>query len=526
MPYWPARGCAMVDAVSALDRRFGDWVVQQFAPAAPAGDRDTLQRLAMAASLAVSLKHTCLDLAVCHALQEPLFDALLAGICPADVQRVVTPAVKPLVASADGQRVWLHKYHAFEAAVAQQLHALARAGRLEIITGGPGTGKTWQAAQRIRDELHNNPACVVRLAAPTGKAANNMMAALARANFDAAAYGLKGLTLHALLRLGGRHPQPRFHRRQPLAGDLLVIDEASMIDLPMMYRLLDALPPRATLLLLGDRDQLASVEAGSVLADICRVLGDTPCVRRLTESYRYRDSPEIGALATALNRGEVPAMDANRAVRAHGLPAGAAETAPWLAMATEGYGWIAAAVASRMPAAEILRQQTQFQLLCALREGPFGVTGINRRVAEALGHKPDSWYVGQPVIVTRNDHDRKLYNGDVGIVLEYEGSRQACFLVNGELKAIARAQMPAWETCYAITVHKSQGSEYDHVMIVLPADSAQAEANPVLTRELAYTAATRARQRLDLWAGEGVLAVAVARQALRMSGLQALLAQG
>jgi exodeoxyribonuclease V alpha subunit len=172
---------------------------------------------------------------------------------------------------------------------------------------------------------------------------------------------------------------------------------------------------------------------------------------------------------------------------------------------------------------EILGQQTQFQLLCALREGPFGVTGINRLLAEALGKKPDSWYIGQPVMVTQNDHDRKLYNGDIGMVLEQDGMAKACFIVGGELKAISRAQMPTYETCYAMTVHKSQGSEYDHVMIVLPSDVSVVESNPVITRELVYTAVTRARTNVDIWCGEGVLQVAANRQATRMSGLGACL---
>jgi exodeoxyribonuclease V alpha subunit len=196
----------------------------------------------------------------------------------------------------------------------------------------------------------------------------------------------------------------------------------------------------------------------------------------------------------------------------------------WLEQAARGYGWIADALKNKLSPLEILQQQTQFQLLSALREGPYGVDGINRLIAEKLNHNLDAWYAGQPVMITQNDHNRKLYNGDVGMVLEYEGQLKACFIVNNTIKAISRAQMPAYETCYAITVHKSQGSEYERVMIVLPADTEVARANPVLTRELVYTAITRAKSQIDLWVGEGVLEVVAQKTTQRMSGLSQMYA--
>lgn len=509
----------MFDSVSALDRYFGAWVAQNFGGGISDQDRVVLRRLAEATSFAISLKHTCLDLSVCMQLGEPLFMELLKGITEKDVQRVITGNVKPLVVSDDGRRVWLQKYHAFERNVAQFLQKMQEENRLEIITGGPGTGKTWNAAHRIQEELRNNPQCVIKLAAPTGKAANNMMNALARAKFDASQHALKGLTIHSLLGMSGRSPKPRHDRNNPLSCDLLIVDEASMIDLPMMYRLLDAMPSHATILLLGDKDQLASVEAGSVLADICRSLSASTCIRRLTESRRYKDSPEIGALATALNAGNVPDMQTNQSVICHTLAMGFTKNPAWLEPAVAAYGWIAAALKQNQAVEQILAQQTQFQLLCALREGPFGVAGINNMIAEKLKQKLDGWYIGQPVMITQNDHDRKLYNGDVGMVLEHGGSLKACFIVNGEVKAISKSQLPAYETCYAITVHKSQGSEYEHVMIVLPVDRAQVEANPVLTRELVYTAVTRSKSKIDVWAGEGVLEAAAKKTTQRMSGL-------
>lgn len=514
----------MLDTARTLDRYFSDWVVKHFSQGLSKKDSEILMRLAEATSLAVSLKHTCLDLEVSEHLGEPIFKSLLNGIKASDVKRVLESPVSPLMRSVDGRYIWLQKYYAFDCAVAEKLLAMQRDQRLEIITGGPGTGKTWSAAQRIKNELEKNPHCIIKLAAPTGKAANNMMNALMNAGFDTTKHALKGLTLHALLGLNGNSPKPRHNCNNPLACDLLIVDEASMIDLPMMYRLLDAMPKSATLLLLGDKDQLASVEAGSVLADICAALQGDACIRSLTESRRYKNSPEIGALAVAVNAGDVPDMSSNQRVLLHLSDARSTWSPAWLAQAATGYGWIAEALKSQLTPLEMLKLQTQFQVLSALREGPFGVDGINRLIAEKLGHKLDAWYAGQPVMVTQNDHNRKLYNGDVGMVLAYEGQLKACFIVNNEIKAISKAQMPAFETCYAITVHKSQGSEYEHVMIVLPADAETARVNPVLTRELVYTAITRAKSKIDLWAGEGVLQAMAQKTTQRMSGLKHLFA--
>ncbi|HQQ64218.1 MAG TPA: exodeoxyribonuclease V subunit alpha [Pseudomonadales bacterium] len=514
-----------------LDRCFGEWYIEHFAHARDNADQQQLLRIAQATSHAVFLKHTCVDLGIYPALSEPVLDALLAGITPQDVQRLVPEqARQPLVRSADGQRVWLQKYHGFEWAVATSLQALRTQGRLDIITGGPGTGKTWTAAHRIQQTLEKNLACRILLAAPTGKAANNMMVALGNAGFAADAYGLKGLTLHSLLGMHGNSPKPRRDRRQPLVCDLLIVDEASMVDLPMMYRLLEAIPPQASLLLLGDKDQLASVEAGSVLGEICKAFAHTPSVTTLLKSRRYEHSPEIGALAEALNRGDVCDMRNNIAVKSHRLDA----AHPWQP------GWLPAALAAiaavpqqeGVSVADVLRAQKNFQILCALREGPQGVNGINAMIEKSLGKKTGSWYAGRPVMITQNDHDRHLYNGDVGMVLPVaadgatladRGDLKACFIVNGQVRTISLAQMPAHETSYAVTIHKSQGSEYDHVLIVLPADVNAVRDNPVLTRELVYTAVTRARSTIDLWGGEGVLEAVAKKTTQRMSGLNTFL---
>ena len=181
---------------------------------------------------------------------------------------------------------------------------------------------------------------------------------------------------------------------------------------------------------------------------------------------------------------------------------------------------------------EVLNRQREFQILCALRQGPSGVSGINSIISRELGETPGQWYAGMPVMVRVNNHERKLYNGDAGMVLkvsrqdgqwtidENSGELRACFLAGGgQVKAISMAQMPAWETCYALTVHKSQGSEYGKVLLVLPARKEDAELNPVLTRELLYTGVTRASTAVEIWSGKGVLESTVRKKTVRMSGL-------
>jgi exodeoxyribonuclease V alpha subunit len=274
------------------------------------------------------------------------------------------------------------------------------------------------------------------------------------------------------------------------------------------------------------------VEAGNVMGEICHASatwGDAITV--ITQSRRFSAHSEVGRLARALNHGEVDFSDKPQQVFRH--PASADPWQPdWLGIATAAFRALEKTIVHGSGIADILAGQTDFQILCALREGPYGVRGINVMVARALAHKPDSWYSGQPVIVGQNDHRRKLYNGDTGIVLpvaddgitvDTNGALKACFLVDGTVRTVSQAQMPDYESCYAITVHKSQGSEYRHVLLVLPSDSSEVRANPVLGKELAYTAVTRSKERVDVSDGDEVLETMAARSALRMSGLGDLL---
>jgi exodeoxyribonuclease V alpha subunit len=576
-----------------LDQEFAQWVRRGFCQDCDEEQAESVEQLAMAVSHALNLKHSCLDLNRYPALQDPLLNEFLAGVDPEWVRNLTGGAVGqensaskpvPLVCSADGSLVWLQKYHGFEHGVAGMVRDRARdrtelsqdqkesldvlypdkefgeqrkavetalSSRFSIITGGPGTGKTWTVARiiavMIKQGLEDGRKPRIALAAPTGKAAARMLESLHQAATNEQIGQLiragelpdKAQTLHSLLGISRRSPRPRHDAANPLAVDVLIVDEASMVDLPMMYRLLNACPADARLILLGDKDQLASVEAGSVLGELCNphsahyeALRSSIAV--INRSYRYQESPEIGALATAINAVRpLPDFGHNKHVTRSELKSGDDPWSPgWLDKASQRYASLAALIGEGRKAKDILRQQMDFQILCALRNGPAGVSGINAMLASALGKRPGDWYAGLPVMVTVNDHDRKLFNGDVGLVLpvrsdgdqwlidEGAGKLKACFFTgDGAVKAVSLAQMPGFDTCYAITVHKSQGSEYEKILFVLPASAEQVENNPVITRELLYTGVTRARKEVEIWCGRGVLEAAARQETIRMSGL-------
>ncbi|MBA5204674.1 exodeoxyribonuclease V subunit alpha [Pectobacterium aroidearum] len=446
--------------------------------------------------------------------------------------------------------------------------AVALTRRIAIISGGPGTGKTTTVARLLAAliELNTGDTLRIQLAAPTGKAAARLTESLGQALHRLSvepqqreAFPQEATTLHRLLGAVTDSQRLRHHQDNPLHLDVLIVDEASMVDLPMMANVIAALPPHARIIFLGDRDQLASVEAGAVLGDICRfaeagysraraqqlqrltgckldesgpegqaTVSDSICLLR--RSYRFDPHSGIGQLALAVNGGDdvrVRAVLNGEFADITCSPlAEAEEYQAMLAQCVEGYrDYLQLIAAGASPDAVLLAFQ-RYRQLCALREGPFGVAGLNQRIEQALhqagliqrSRNPlNRWYPGRPVMIERNDAALGLFNGDIGIAMTGESGELRVFfpLPNGETKDVTPSRLPPHETAYAMTVHKSQGSEFDHTALVLPNHYL-----PVLTRELVYTAITRARQRLSLYTDIKILCRAVKTPTQRYSGLE------
>ncbi|WP_395062286.1 exodeoxyribonuclease V subunit alpha [Paraburkholderia silvatlantica] len=500
--------------------------------------------------------------------------------------------------------------------------ALAARSAFSIVTGGPGTGKTTTVVRLLAllqtlalghagQGARAARPLRIRLAAPTGKAAarlnESIAGAVERLPFDALQAHVDAVALRnaiptvvsTLHRVLGTRPGSRRFRHDaanPLPVDVLVIDEASMVDLEMMAAVLDALPPSARLILLGDKDQLASVEAGAVLGELCdrareghytqtsrawleAATGERieaamldvhglpldQAIAMLRESRRFASESGIGALAELVNMGDAVGV---AKIWARGyedlarLVCPADDDGPLRALIVDGrvderraahpqrqgYRHYLETMRTTRPepgatpealsgwAAGVLEAHGAFQLLCALRRGPWGVEGLNRRVArllheEGLIDPHGEWYAGRPVLVMHNDYELGLMNGDIGIALELPvaaGEPRVLRVAfpagdgSGGVKWVSPSRLQGVATVFALTVHKSQGSEFTHAALVLPDTY-----SPILTRELVYTGITRARSFLTLAVPEGrsVLDRAVLAKVQRASGLMAGLAR-
>lgn len=410
----------------------------------------------------------------------------------------------------------------------QRALTLAMTRKFCIISGGPGTGKTTLIVSILAQLLRRHgPDLRIGMAAPTGKAALRMQESiklqLDEANLEpllATRLPAQAMTLHRLLGLGRRPGWTAGQRFEPLGYDVVVVDEASMVDLAMMWRLVRTLKKGARLLLLGDRDQLASVESGAVLADCIDSLPDN--VARLETSYRFNKA--IAHLAETIKTGA--SEEAWNLVTAADDSAVSLAPADWLGTCIDGFKDFLRMIEETTDPGHfgtVFKRLNRFRILCALRKGRFGAEEINLRIEQALeGMKintdAEGWYAGKPVLITRNDYDLDLYNGDIGICLPDSGSDGTLRLwfegIDGSFKKFLPAQVPLHEPAWALTIHKSQGSEFEEVMVVLPELD-----NRVLCRELLYTAVTRARTKISLVAEEDIFRSSVEKKTLRYSGL-------
>ena len=511
--------------------------------------------------------------------------------------------------------------------------AVALTRQFSVISGGPGTGKTTTVAKLLaalitqsqqqsasRESISQDSASqastskqapIIKLVAPTGKAAARLTESIGLAieqlpvsDEIKAMMPAHSSTIHRLLGARPNTVEYKYNQSNRLHLDILVVDEASMVDLPMMFRLLQALPSHARLILLGDKDQLASVEAGAILGDICQfnsqeyqtefghlladltgyqalvdtdapksnAIADSLCM--LQKSYRFHARSGVGQLAKAINSGSAKQVEkvwqqGFKDIHLHVIKAqlsspqfsadGSAESldlaqaqSALCLMMTEAYspycqqlnqainlggGSVIQAdlfASIEMPtkammekkAQSVLKAFSQARLLCAVREGEFGVERMNQLVEGSLARNKlinlvenEHWYVGRPVMISQNDSALGLHNGDIGICLLDESETTPRLRVffempDGRIKGVLPSRVPKHELAFAMTIHKSQGSEFTHTVMLLPN-----KMNQILTRELIYTGVTRAKSRLDLFANPAILAQGVSIKTLRSSGL-------
>ena len=444
--------------------------------------------------------------------------------------------------------------------------------RFSVITGGPGTGKTFTIARTLalllECALKDN--AKIYLAAPTGKAAARLAETINEAKqfLDCSSYIKNAIpdqvhTIHRLLKPIAGTPYFRHNAENPLAADVVVVDEASMVDLALMSKLVQAVVPEARLLLIGDKDQLASVEAGSVLGDICdrqvshefskgllqkieqitqsklgetvqyskSALGLQDCITVLPKSYRFEPQSGIGGLSRSVKQGESESAliflndPAEKSIAWHDTLSDPNSVHDLGRLIVKGYRKYLTIHDPVLAMSEFNR----FKILCALKIGPFGANSINGLAEMMLNQKGllppiqrgrQQWYRGRPVLITHNDYNLGLFNGDIGITLPDPNSSSDELYVYfpgsaGEFKRFPTHRLCEHETVFAMTIHKSQGSEFDHVLLLLPKMD-----YPLLTRELIYTGLTRARKTVSVWAPESVLKAAIRRKIERTSGLR------
>jgi len=389
----------------------------------------------------------------------------------------------------DGKNLYIQRYFVYQSRILERINELQKNKKFHIITGGPGTGKTWSLAEILKSRLNEK----ILLAAPTGKAAFRMMESLKEQNIK-----LEAKTIHRLL--GYKHLSVNFKhaKENPLDADIIAIDECSMVDLPMMAKLLEAIPNNCDLYLLGDKHQLASVEAGSVFADICaKFEKNSDIYTEKTENHRAAKAPGIAKLSKEILDNSAEKFDNENVRYCSGLP---------IENLLDKYNDLFKAE-SEKEAIEFLKS---FQILCAIKKGRNGVENINRELLLKAKH---SKYT--PIIITENNYQQNLFNGDVGV----KDKKNAYFLTETGIKTFPLLTLPKYEDAFAITIHKSQGSEYERIAVVYPENANQESEQTILTKELLYTAITRAKMECFIFGNESVLAASCKKQIYRASGI-------
>ena len=547
-------------------------------------------------SRAQSNQHSCLDLSD----QPDIQDKLRALACVTVVNPAGnTPVHTPLVLSQEDPsgargadsadpdstcRLYLQRYHQYESNIAQQLvsrNQLINDGKdyisilnelfpevtdgtvnwqkiaafqsvtrnLTVITGGPGTGKTSTVVRILAALLSQNQQLKIRLAAPTGKAAarlnESIKASLTTIPERAARLIPTDVsTIHRLLGMRANGYSYKHHKHNRILTDLLVLDEVSMIDLSMLDRVLNAIAPETRLILLGDPDQLPSVDSGSIMSDLARLGVDydaaftalikqrfsiqlpsqatrpphklTNAICHLQKSYRFADDKGIGAFSQVIRGSGRVDFTSNKQVRYVTDYTPASLVRDML----EQYQPYLKAVKSNLSAIELLKAFDNFRVLVPLREGSYGVESLNSALEALIQPAIDnSFYHGKPIIITRNDYNLRLFNGDVGICVEnHLGDIEVAFRgEDGTINCYLASRLPPFEPCFVMTVHKAQGSEFDHVSLVLPRDGGGSE--DLLTRELIYTGVTRARSHVDVYATKDLLMASITSKSFRFGGL-------
>ncbi|MDD2600033.1 MAG: exodeoxyribonuclease V subunit alpha [Kiritimatiellae bacterium] len=541
---------------------------------------------ALVAQHSICAKHICLDYAMVSRLSDILtieaeddmeldaqscWGVLDAASCACAVGRG-GGEYKPLI--VEGSRIYLHRYHDYEVRLAEQLNErikmqlppaqeinsaelLIESFKLDkwqvaavqstldnpfnIITGGPGTGKTTILCVIITELLRRNPHLRIHACAPTGKAQARMKEAVDaefRHNIrgdvreqlllsltDPAADTLpvSYSTVHRLLGYNPGTGACTYSGDKLLETDVVVVDEVSMADLAMTIKLFSAIPKSAKVILIGDKDQLAAVEMGAVLGDIYRAWKDHSAVACLKKSHRFGDDTEIGKLKDLINTGDAAGVvsllksikDTDESALSYEVIEDVWNCAGDLKRILKQNTRFASFVKAPN-IAEAFRCFDSFRILCAVRRGPLGVEHINARMMKIMQIKP--YQHGYPVMVTANDYANQLFNGDIGLCFKCADNASVRVYFPGldgqDYRSFGVAQLPAHEPVFAMTIHKAQGSGFDRVLVILPDQD-----NPILTKELLYTGLTRTRKHCTIWGTEQVLQNCVSRATQRMSGL-------